>query len=289
MKRTTGHSQRRKAPTIPRPFAPKPGKASAKKMSRPKPQPAKPKAAPARAGAKPKKPAAIVVTPQLRARALRVLDGLKEAYPDAHCELDFTNALEALVASILAAQSTDARVNMVTPSLFKKYRTPQDYLDTPEDTLKKEIHSTGFFNNKTKAIRNASRAIIEKFGGQMPRTMDELVSLPGVGRKTANVIIGNVYKMPGIVVDTHMLRIARRLGFTVETVPGRPRARTCQSASRRTVSGSSHARHRAREQPPYAGVRIATRGELDWIMTTEPWGCWFVRRNHGAEDLDIPT
>lgn len=217
MKRTTGHSQRRKAPTIPRPFAPKPGKASAKKMSRPKPQPAKPKAAPARAGAKPKKPAAIVVTPQLRARALRVLDGLKEAYPDAHCELDFTNALEALVASILAAQSTDARVNMVTPSLFKKYRTPQDYLDTPEDTLKKEIHSTGFFNNKTKAIRNASRAIIEKFGGQMPRTMDELVSLPGVGRKTANVIIGNVYKMPGIVVDTHMLRIARRLGFTVET------------------------------------------------------------------------
>ncbi|HET6462985.1 MAG TPA: endonuclease III, partial [Candidatus Krumholzibacteria bacterium] len=138
-------------------------------------------------------------------------------YPDAHCELDFTNALEALVASVLAAQSTDAMVNTVTPLLFKKYPTPQAYLDADEDTLKKEIHSTGFFNNKTKSIRNASRAIIEKFGGKMPRTMDDLVSLPGVGRKTANVILGNVYKVPGIVVDTHMLRIAKRLGFTVQT------------------------------------------------------------------------
>jgi endonuclease-3 len=162
-------------------------------------------------------PAAIVVTPELRRRALRVVDGLNEAYPDAHCELDFSNALEALVASILAAQSTDARVNMVTPSLFKKYRTPKDYVDAPDETLKQEIHSTGFFNNKTKAIKSASRAVIERFGGEMPRTMEDLVGLPGVGRKTANVILGNVYKIPGIVVDTHMLRIARRLGFTVQT------------------------------------------------------------------------
>jgi endonuclease-3 len=216
MKRTTARSQRRKAPRIPKPLFPKPGKGPAKKSSRPKPS-TKQKAAPSRRAIASKvSPTAISITPELRRRALRVVDGLKEGYPDAHCELDFTNALEALVASILAAQSTDARVNMVTPSLFKKYRTPQHYLDTPEDTLKQEIHSTGFFNNKTKAIRSASRAIIERFGGEMPRTMEELVSLPGVGRKTANVILGNVYKVPGIVVDTHMLRIARRLGFTVQ-------------------------------------------------------------------------
>jgi endonuclease-3 len=218
MKRTTAGSQRRKAPRMPRPIPTVKGG----KSSRPQPSGGSAKKAPARAakaGASKKKklPTPIQVTPELKRRALRVLDGLKEAYPDAHCELDFTNALEALVASILAAQSTDAMVNTVTPELFRKYRAPQDYLDTPEDTLKREIHSTGFFNNKCKAIKNASRALIEKFGGKMPRTMDELVSLPGVGRKTANVILGNVYEVPGIVVDTHMLRIARRLGFTVQT------------------------------------------------------------------------
>lgn len=201
---------------MPKPSPPRPSKNTPKKKS-PKPLPPKQRAAPSRRTVTPKElPAAIPVTPELRRRALRVLDGLKEAYPDAHCELDFTNALEAMVASILAAQSTDARVNMVTPSLFKKYRTPQDYLDTPDDTLKQEIHSTGFFNNKTKAIKDACRVIMERFGGDVPRTMDELVHLPGVGRKTANVILGNIYKVPGIVVDTHMLRIARRLGFTVE-------------------------------------------------------------------------
>jgi endonuclease-3 len=212
MKRTTARNQRRKAPRVPTPVPRKP-----KRSARPKPLPPGQKAKPSRPLAAKKLPEAIAVTPELKRRALRVLDGLKEAYPDAHCELDFTNALEALVASILAAQSTDAMVNTVTPELFRKYRTPQDYLDTPEETLKQQIHSTGFFNNKTKAIKNASRAIIERFSGEMPRTMDDLVSLPGVGRKTANVILGNVYKVPGIVVDTHMLRIARRLGFTVQT------------------------------------------------------------------------
>src|SRR5262249_10193636 len=154
--------------------------------------PSKTKSKPSRRTAPVKKlPEAIAVTPELKRRALRVIDGFKEAYPDAHCELDFTTALEALVASILAAQSTDAMVNTVTPNLFRKYKTPQDYLDVPEDVLKQEIHSTGFFNNKCKSIKNASRAIIEKFNGKMPGTMDELVSLPGVGRKTANVILGN--------------------------------------------------------------------------------------------------
>jgi endonuclease III len=216
MKRTTTRMQRRRAPVLPRPTPPKQTKATPRSPS--KPLPASQKAKPSRRAVPPKKlPETIAVTPELKRRALRVLDGLKEAYPDAHCELDFTNALEALVACILAAQSTDALVNTVTPNLFRKYRTPQDYLDVPEDVLKNEIHSTGFFNNKTKSIRNASRALVEKLGGKMPRTMDELVKLPGVGRKTANVILGNVYQVPGIVVDTHMLRIARRLGFTVQT------------------------------------------------------------------------
>jgi endonuclease-3 len=206
MKRTTARSQRRRAPRPPRPLA--------ATKTRPAKGKATPKTPPKQSARK--APAAIVVTPELRARALRVIDGLKEAYPDAHCELDFTNALEALVASILAAQCTDARVNMVTPSLFKKYRTPQDYLQTTDATLQDEIRSTGFFNNKTRAIKSASRVMVERFGGKMPLTMDDLLELPGVGRKTANVILGNVYKVPGIVVDTHMLRISRRLGFTVE-------------------------------------------------------------------------
>lgn len=210
MKRTTARAQRRKAPRIPKPL-PSVKAPAAKKSRATKPAAAPKKTLKLKAGPP------IETTPELKRRALRIIDGLGEAYPDAHCELDFTNALEALVASILAAQSTDAMVNTVTPELFRKYRTPQDYLDTPEDTLKREIHSTGFFNNKTKAIRNASRAIIDRFAGVMPRTMDELVSLPGVGRKTANVILGNVYKVPGIVVDTHMLRVSKRMGFTVQT------------------------------------------------------------------------
>jgi len=215
MKRTTARTQRRKATIVPKRSPAPVNKPNGKK--KPKPLPPGPKAKLSPRSVKAKPPVANTVTPDLKRRAMRVLDGLNEAYPDAHCELDFTNALEALVASVLAAQSTDAMVNTVTPALFKKYPTPQAYVDADEDTLKKEIHSTGFFNNKTKSIKNASRAIIEKFGGKMPRTMDDLVSLPGVGRKTANVILGNVYKVPGIVVDTHMLRIARRLGFTVQT------------------------------------------------------------------------
>jgi endonuclease-3 len=145
---------------------------------------------------------------------LRIVDGLREAYPDARCELDFTNALEALVATILAAQCTDARVNMVTPALFAKYRTPRDYLNAPDAVLQDEIRSTGFFNNKTKAVKAACRVITERFGGEVPRTMEELVQLPGVGRKTANVILVNIHDIPGVVVDTHMLRNSKRMGFS---------------------------------------------------------------------------
>lgn len=201
---------------------PKPAATSrraAEKRSRPAPSKTKPAPA-AKGGKKPaarSKPApapSVPVTPDLRRRALRVVDGLKEAYPDARCELDFSNALEALVASILAAQCTDARVNMVTPALFKKYRKPQDYLDAPDAVLQEEIRSTGFFNNKTKAIKAACRTIVDEFGGKMPKSMDDLVKLPGVGRKTANVILTNIHKVPGIVVDTHMLRLSNRMGFS---------------------------------------------------------------------------
>jgi endonuclease-3 len=216
MKRTTARSQRRKAPRTPRPIptAKISAHSKAPKKTAPKQKPA---AAKKPVAAKKKFPSTIKVTPELRQRALRVIDGLKQAYPDARCELDFTNALEALVSTILAAQCTDARVNMVTPSLFKKYRTPQDYLNTPDKALQDEIRTTGFFNNKTKSIKNAARMLIEQFGGEMPRTMEELLKLPGVGRKTANVILANIHGIPGVVVDTHMLRLSRRLGFSVQT------------------------------------------------------------------------
>ena len=157
------------------------------------------------------------VTPALRKRALNILDGLEKQHPDAHCELDFTNGLELLIATILAAQCTDKRVNMVTEDLFHKYRTAQDYVDTPSEVLEEEIRTTGFFRNKTKSIKKACHAVVEKFGGQVPDTMDDLLELAGVGRKTANVILANVYNVPGIVVDTHMLRISRRMGFTENT------------------------------------------------------------------------
>ena len=225
MKRQTGRTQRRRAPKPPRQGADKTGsrwlpspKPGPKKAAPAKPaQAVKPKASPKKS-ARPA-PEAMVATPELRARALRIVDGLKQAYPDAHCELDFTNALEALVATILAAQCTDARVNMVTPALFKKYRTPQDYLKAPDATLQDEIRSTGFFNNKTKAIKAACRMIVEKFGGEVPKTMEELVRLPGVGRKTANVILVNIHGIPGVVVDTHVLRNSNRMGFSTHHDP----------------------------------------------------------------------
>lgn len=150
-------------------------------------------------------------------RVRKLIAGLEKAYPDAHCELDHTNPLELLIATILSAQCTDKRVNMVTPALFKKYPTAAAYAKADPSTLEQEIKSTGFFRNKTKSIRTACEALIEKHGGQVPRTMDELVSLGGVGRKTANVVLGNAFNINvGIVVDTHVGRLSRRLGLTRE-------------------------------------------------------------------------
>lgn len=150
-----------------------------------------------------------------RQRVAVVLPVLKGLYPDAKCSLDFTSPLELLVATMLSAQSTDKRVNLVTKDLFRKYKTPQDYADAPEGELEKDIQSTGFFNAKAKALRGMARALIERHGGQVPRTMEDLHALPGVGRKTANVVLGNAFGINvGVTVDTHVTRLANRLGLT---------------------------------------------------------------------------
>lgn len=158
-------------------------------------------------------------TPSTRKRALRIVEALKHEFPDAKIALDYTNPLELLVATILSAQCTDVRVNMVTPNLFRKYRTAEDYLDAPDDELIDAIRSTGFFNNKTKSIKKACRSLVDDFGGEVPGTMEELLTLAGVGRKTANCLLGNVFGVPGVVVDTHMIRLSRRLGFTDQKDP----------------------------------------------------------------------
>ena len=155
-----------------------------------------------------------------RERVAQLLKAWPKIYPTAHCELDFRNPLQLLVATILSAQSTDKRVNMVTPALFRKYRTAKDYADAPLPELENAIKSTGFYRNKAKSIRGAMREIVEKHGGKVPDTMEALCALPGVGRKTANVVLGNAFhKDEGIVVDTHVIRLSQRLGLTKQKDP----------------------------------------------------------------------
>ena len=150
-----------------------------------------------------------------RERVKQLVRVWPKVYPDAHTELSFKNPLELLIATILSAQCTDKRVNLVTPALFKKYRTAKDYATAPPAELEKAIKSTGFFRSKTKSIRGATSKIVEKFAGKVPSTMEELRELPGVGRKTANVVLGNAFgKNEGIVVDTHVIRLSQRLGLT---------------------------------------------------------------------------
>ncbi len=153
-------------------------------------------------------------------RATALLAAFQRVYPNAHCELDFGNPLQLLIATILSAQCTDKRVNMVTPALFKKYKTAQAFAGTPQETLEKEIQSTGFFRSKAKSIRAATADIVAKHGGKVPDTMEALTALHGVGRKTANVVLGNAFgKNEGVVVDTHVTRLSQRLGLTKETTP----------------------------------------------------------------------
>lgn len=155
-------------------------------------------------------------------RAPEIIKRLSKAHPDAHVALDFTNPLECLVATILSAQCTDERVNIVTKTLFKKYRTPEGYLKVPEAELAADIKPTGFFNQKTKSIRGACARIVEVYGGKVANTMEDLVTLPGVARKTANIVLGNAYGIvEGIAVDTHVRRVSERLGFTTESDPNK--------------------------------------------------------------------
>ena len=145
---------------------------------------------------------------------------LKSAYPDARTALDWKNPLELLVATILSAQTTDVRVNAVTPNLFARYPTAADYAGADPTELKEDIRPTGFFRNKAKSLRGMARALVEDHGGEVPRTMDDLVALPGVGRKTANVVLGNAFSIDeGVVVDTHVRRLSNRLGFTTQKDP----------------------------------------------------------------------
>lgn len=178
-------------------------------------------ARPARSAAKkPPKPRAKEDPKRMRARASSILRTLRRVFPAAHTALHHENAYQLLVATILSAQCTDERVNIVTKELFPKYPAPSDLASVAQAELEILIRSTGFFRMKAKNVIACSRALVEKFGGVVPRTMEELVTLPGVGRKTANVVLGQAYGITsGVVVDTHVHRLARRLGFTEEDTP----------------------------------------------------------------------
>jgi len=153
-------------------------------------------------------------------RTQEIIAGLRKAYPDAHCELNYSNPLELLIATILSAQSTDKQVNLVTAELFHKYRTAADFADANLAELEQDIRRLGFFRNKAKSIQACCRKLVESYGGEVPRSMEQLVQLGGVGRKTANVVLGNAFGInEGVVVDTHVARLSQRLGLTSETSP----------------------------------------------------------------------
>lgn len=152
--------------------------------------------------------------PPAKARVPLVLAELDRLYPDAECELAYASPLQLMIAVILSAQCTDKRVNLVTPALFARYKTARDFADAAPAELEGYIKSTGFYRNKAKSIRAGCRAIVERHGGEVPGTLDELVKLPGLGRKSANCVLGDAFGVPGITVDTHVGRLARRLGFT---------------------------------------------------------------------------
>ncbi len=156
-----------------------------------------------------------------RARVRSIIRVLKKTYPDVRLALDFNTPLELLIALILAAQCTDDRVNRVTPGLFRKYRKAMDWMEAERHVLEEEIHSTGFFRQKAAAIQKCAKELVERFNGEVPRKLDDLLSLPGVGRKTANILRGNAFGDPAIGVDTHVSRLSLRLGLTKQTDPDR--------------------------------------------------------------------
>jgi endonuclease-3 len=158
-------------------------------------------------------------TAQKKSRVLKIIGILEREYPNAKCHLNFANPFQLLISTLLAAQCTDVRVNTVMGPLYKKYKTPQDFLNVKPEALEKELSSINFYRNKTKSIINCCRALVEKHNGQVPKTMDELTELAGVGRKTANVVLGNCFGIPAIMTDTHLNRVSQRLGLVDTDVP----------------------------------------------------------------------
>lgn len=231
--------------------------------------------------AQPLHKSALRETPEERRRRVQdIIRKLDRTYPDTTLALNFKTPLELLIALILAAQCTDERVNQVTASLFKKYRTPQDWAGANRPTLEAEIRPTGFFRNKAKAIQECCQKIVAQFGGQVPRRLEELVTLPGVGRKTANILRGNAFGRPAIGVDTHVARLAQRLGFSAGTdpdkiefdlnplVPDKVKVQFChllQAHGRkiclaRKPNCSACSVNQLCPYPTQAGIPIATRG-----------------------------
>ena len=178
--------------------------------------------------------------PAKKARARKILGRLARVYPDARTELHFTTPLDLLVATILSAQCTDERVNAVTAELFTRYRRAQDWAGIPLPTLEKEIHSTGFFRAKARSISGMARALVEQHGGEVPSTLDALVELPGVGRKTANVVLGNAFGIPALAVDTHVFRVSQRLGLARAEDPEEIHDQLCQVIARPQWTRASH-------------------------------------------------
>jgi endonuclease-3 len=197
-------------------------------------------------------------------RARKINRELAAQYPDARCELDFTNPLELLVATILSAQSTDKRVNMVTPTVFAKYPDAQAYADANPDELEDIIRSTGFFRAKTASLIGLGQQLVERYDSEVPGRLKDLVTLPGVGRKTANVVLGNAFGVPGITVDTHFGRLARRLGWTVQTDPVKVEAEVGALFARRDWTMLSHhliwhGRRRCHARKPACGACTVAR------------------------------
>ena len=178
--------------------------------------------------------------PVKKARARKILSRLAKAYPDARTELDFTTPLDLLVATILSAQCTDERVNAVTAGLFKRYRHAEDWAGVSLPTLEHEIHSTGFFRAKARSLNGMARALVERHRGEVPKTLDELVALPGVGRKTANVVLGNAFGVPALAVDTHVFRVSQRLGLARGDDPEEIHDQLCQVFPRPSWTQASH-------------------------------------------------
>ncbi len=173
-------------------------------------------------------------------RARRINRELAQLYPDAHCELDFNSPLELIVATVLSAQTTDKRVNLVTPTLFARFPTAADYAAADREELEKIIQSTGFYRAKTNSLIGLGQALCDRFGGEVPPRLRDLVTLPGVGRKTANVVLGNAFGIPGITVDTHFGRLARRFGWTTSLEPEKVEAEVATLIPRRDWTILSH-------------------------------------------------